>query len=159
MGSIDLSTLDAYQYGEWAVVIEIEPADSFESEQPPSLVLYADIYRAGVRYGRIDVVTSIEIRGHELWLTELHLHGLDAGALGRAGLNALAYAVMEDADVEALVGEGGARSSGRRRGHVPKPLRLRNRPDSRRRTGDRDEAAGGFGAATDPERPEPSEGT
>jgi hypothetical protein len=157
-GRIDIGTLDAYISGDWAVVLEIEAADFFEREEPPSFVLYADLYRNGVPVGRVDVVTRIEIRGRELWLTELHMHGLAGGGLGRAGLNALAQAVMEDADVEALVVEGGTRSSGLRRGRTPKPVRFVRRPDPPRGPRRGDAPAGGRGAAADEERPEPQEG-
>jgi DNA-binding transcriptional regulator YiaG len=76
---IDIGTLNAYIYQNWAVVLEIEAADFFEREDPPSVVLYADLYRGGALFGRVDIVTRIEIRGRELWLTDLHMHGLDGG--------------------------------------------------------------------------------
>ncbi len=91
-----------------AVVLMIEEAEFFESYDPPSFVFYADLFRDGRWFGRVDVVTRMEIRDGELWFTQFHIHGLTSGAFGRSGLNALAYAIMEDSNVKTLVIEGGS---------------------------------------------------
>lgn len=126
---VDNSTHGAYCWGEWSVTLEIEQTDYFEDQTPPHFVFYADVWHKGAYFGRIDVVTQIEIRGWELWFTHFDIHGLERGAAGRACLNAIAHAAMEDNNVEAIVIEGGTRTTGLRRGKKPRQVRFGRRPD------------------------------
>lgn len=69
-----------------------------------------------------------------LRISGAHIGGLWRGALGRAGLNAIAQKVMEVADVEEIVIQGGVRTTGRNRGRPPREFRftrLRSRTSCR----------------------------
>ncbi|MFD1625517.1 hypothetical protein [Azospirillum griseum] len=128
---VDFGTHDAYLWGEWKVLLEIASSDwakDFEVMSPPSFVIYAFMWRKGTYVGKVDMLTRLEIRGSELWLTDFHIHGHGGralrGVLSRSGLNALCNAAKEDTNVEAVVIEGGVRSQGLRRGQVPERFRF-----------------------------------
>ncbi len=119
-----MSAQNAYFYGEWKVLLTIEETDDyFGQSEPRHFVFYLDVTKRDQYVGRVDVVARLEIRGRELWFLDAHIHGLRSGDLGRSGLNALGNALMESADVEAIVVEGGARTTGARPGHTPKRFR------------------------------------
>lgn len=118
--NVDIATLEAYRYKDWAISLTIEDDEFFG---PPTFVFYLDVTKNGVPLGRLDVVANLEVRGRELWMLEAHVHGLHKGKLGREGLNAVARAIMEDAGAEAIVIEGGARTTGARPGHTPQRFR------------------------------------
>jgi hypothetical protein len=52
------------------------------------------------------------------------VQGLTPGALGRAGLNAIGRKLLEEADVDQIVIQGGARTTGRGKGRRPRPFRF-----------------------------------
>jgi len=76
--------------------------------------------------GELLVMAEVEVLHRELVLRGLHIHGVTLGPneLGWPRLRQLAHAVMERLDVDAIVIEGAVRTSGARRGHVPRALRF-----------------------------------
>jgi hypothetical protein len=76
--------------------------------------------------GELLVMAEVEVRNRELVLRGLHMHGVTLGPneVGWPRLRQLAHAVMERVDVDAIVIEGAVRTSGARRGHVPRVLRF-----------------------------------
>jgi hypothetical protein len=79
--------------------------------------------------GELLVMAKVEVLGRELVLRGLHMLGvtLVPNELGWPRLRQLADAVMEGMDVDAIVIEGAVRTSGARRGHVPRTLRFTRR--------------------------------
>ena len=108
------------------ITLEIE-----EAEHPTLIAI------AVTPAGTITLIAEAEMHGRTLWLTKAHVQGLSPGALGRAGLNALAAKFLEECDAEALVVEGGARTTGANPGRAPRPFRYphERRPAADRRTG------------------------
>jgi hypothetical protein len=74
--------------------------------------------------GRIEVVCSIRRAGRVLYCDGVHISGLDAGAVGRAGLNAIGRKLLVEADVDRIVIKGSTRATGRTAGRVPRPIRF-----------------------------------
>jgi hypothetical protein len=74
--------------------------------------------------GTLTVMAELELVGRVLWVRGAHIQGLSPGALGRAGLNAVARKFLEEADADALVVEGGSRTTGARPWHFPRPFRF-----------------------------------
>jgi hypothetical protein len=85
------------------------------------------IVRITVPIGTLDVIGSISRVGRVLHIDGAHVQGLTPGALGRAGLNATGRKLLEEADVDEIVIEGGARTTGRRKGSRPRPIRYPRR--------------------------------
>jgi hypothetical protein len=73
--------------------------------------------------GVVEVLGNVTQVGRVLHIRKAHIDGLHPGALGRSGLNAICRKLMEEADVDQIVIEGSARSTGKSRGRVPKPFR------------------------------------
>ena len=73
--------------------------------------------------GVVEVLGNVTQVGRVLYIRRAHIDGLYPGALRRSGLNAICRKLMEEADVDEIVIEGGARSTGKNRGRVPKPFR------------------------------------
>jgi hypothetical protein len=76
--------------------------------------------------GTIEIIGSVTRRGRVLRLDRVHVQGLAPGALGRAGLNAIGRKLLEEADVDEIVIQGGARTTGRNKGKQPRPIRFPN---------------------------------
>jgi hypothetical protein len=74
--------------------------------------------------GTLEVVASVGINERILYVKGAHAQGLKSGALGRAGLNAICRSVLEVADVDQLVIQGGTRTTGCNRGRPPKSFRF-----------------------------------
>lgn len=74
--------------------------------------------------GTLKIVADLELVEGVLWARGAHVQGLTPGALGRAGLNAVARKFLEEADARALVVEGSSRTTGARRGRVPRAFRF-----------------------------------
>jgi hypothetical protein len=53
-----------------------------------------------------------------------HVEGLGVGALGRPGLNAIGRKLLEVANVDEIIIQGGTRTTGRTKGKVPSPIRF-----------------------------------
>jgi hypothetical protein len=75
--------------------------------------------------GRLEAVGELEQIGRTLYFRRAHIQGLHKGALGRAGLNAIGAEILREAEVDAVVIEGGARTTGAgpKRGRRPPPFR------------------------------------
>jgi hypothetical protein len=74
--------------------------------------------------GAMNLVASASIVGRVLRLDGVHVDGLAPGALGRAGLNAIGYKLLEVADVEEIIIQGGTRTTGKHKGKVPSAIRF-----------------------------------
>ena len=72
--------------------------------------------------GELQVAGSVSIVGRVLFIDRVHVQGLHPGALGRAGLNAIGRKLLEVADVDKIVVQGGVRTTGRNKGKRPKPI-------------------------------------
>jgi hypothetical protein len=85
--------------------------------------------------GELLVMAEVSLDDGELVLRGLHMHGVSLGlnSLGWSRLRQLARAVIERMDVDAIVIEGAVRTSGARRGFIPRRIRFaRALPASRR---------------------------
>jgi hypothetical protein len=105
------------------IAVEIELADH------PVMIV-----RITVPIGTIEVIGSFSRIGRVLHVDGAHVQGLSAGALGRSGLNAIGRKLLEEADVDQIVIQGGVRTTGRSKGKLPRPIRFPNRavPAARR---------------------------
>jgi hypothetical protein len=74
--------------------------------------------------GTLNLVGSISIVGRVMRIDRAHVEGLKFGALGRAGLNAIGRKLLELADVDQIVIQGGTRTTGRTKGKLPRPIRF-----------------------------------
>jgi hypothetical protein len=74
--------------------------------------------------GTLELVAELELVEGILWIRNAHIQGLSPGALGRAGLNAVARKFLEEAGARALVVEGAARTTGARPDRRPRPFRF-----------------------------------
>jgi hypothetical protein len=81
----------------------------------------------GTPAGNLRLLGQVSQCGRTLCVNNAHVDGLSAGSLGRAGLNAIGRKLLEEADVDEIVIKGSTRSTGRRPGVVPRPIRFRRR--------------------------------
>jgi hypothetical protein len=72
--------------------------------------------------GVVELIANVRVVGDTLYLERTHIGGLNPNALGVAGLNAIGRKMLEAADVTKLVIQGGARTSGRRPGRIPRTI-------------------------------------
>jgi hypothetical protein len=77
--------------------------------------------------GVLELIGSVVRVGRVLQVDGAHVQGLSPGALGRAGLNAIGRKLLEEADVDEIVIQGGARTTGRNKGRRPRPIRFPRR--------------------------------
>ena len=79
--------------------------------------------------GELLVMAEAEQNERELVLRGLHIQGdtLGPNDLGPARVRQLVRGVMERMDFDAIIIEGATRTSGARRGRVPRPLRFTRR--------------------------------
>jgi hypothetical protein len=75
--------------------------------------------------GVLQIIGEIERADRVLYVRKTHLGGLSPGVLGLQGLRAVALKIMEEADADEIVIQGNARSTGKRKGRVPRPIRYR----------------------------------
>ena len=78
--------------------------------------------------GTLSLIGGISIVGRMMRIDRAHVEGLEIGALGRAGLNAIGRKLLEVADVDEIIIQGGTRTTGRTRGKVPRPIRFGRPP-------------------------------
>jgi hypothetical protein len=97
------------------ITVEIEAAD-----HPVMIVTIT------VPIGVIEMIGSVTRRGRVLHLDRVHVQGLSPGALRRAGLNAIGRKLLEEADVNEIIIQGSARTTGRNKGKLPRPIRFPN---------------------------------
>jgi hypothetical protein len=81
--------------------------------------------------GDLKLIASVSIVGRTLRLDGMHVGGSTAGLLGRSGLNAIGRKLMEVADVDEIIIQGGTRTTGRYKGKVPRPIRFPRRAGAR----------------------------
>lgn len=74
--------------------------------------------------GKLTLIGSVSIVGRTMRIDRVHVEGLTVGALGRAGLNAIGRKLLELADVDEIIVQGGARTTGRTKGKAPRPIRF-----------------------------------
>jgi hypothetical protein len=74
--------------------------------------------------GSLTLVGSVSIVGRVMRIDRAHVEGLEVDALGRAGLNAIGRKLLEVADVDQIIIQGGTRTTGRTKGKVPRPIRF-----------------------------------
>ena len=79
--------------------------------------------------GTLRLIGSISIVGRLMRIDRAHVEGLNSGALGRAGLNAIGHKLRELADVDQIVIQGGTRTTGRTKANVPRPIRFPRQAD------------------------------
>jgi hypothetical protein len=76
--------------------------------------------------GVIEIAGAVSVAGRVLYLDGVHIQGLHPGAVGRAGLNAIGRKLLEEADVDKIVIQGGVRTTGCNKGRRPRPFRFPN---------------------------------
>lgn len=74
--------------------------------------------------GTVKLMAELTLVGGVLRATDAHVQGLHPGALGRAGLNAIARKLLEETGADTLVVEGFSRTTGVRPGRRPRPFRF-----------------------------------
>jgi hypothetical protein len=90
------------------------------TEAEPPLV----IVRVTTPIGSLDLTGEVHRVGRVLYCERVHVQGLNAGALGRAGLNAVGRKILVEVDVDQIVVEGSTRTTGKREGRTPRPIRF-----------------------------------
>ena len=100
-----------------AIRIEIEEVD-----HPVVIVTIA------TPLGTLELIGAATLSGRTLRIDGAHVQGLTPGTLGRAGLNAIGRKLLKEADVDQIVIQGGARTTGQRKGKIPRPIRFPARP-------------------------------
>jgi hypothetical protein len=73
----------------------------------------------------IEVIGRVAVEQRVLRVRQAHVQGARPG--GRAGLNAIGRRLLEEIDVDQVVVEGGARTTGRSPGRAPRPFRYASR--------------------------------
>jgi hypothetical protein len=74
--------------------------------------------------GTLSLIGGISIAGRVMRIDRMHVDGLTVGALGRVGLNAIGRKLLEVADVDEIIIQGGTRTTRRTKGKVPRPIRF-----------------------------------
>ena len=74
--------------------------------------------------GMVQIIGNVTRVGRVLHVRKAHIDGLHGGALGRAGLNAIGRKLLEEADVDEIVIEGGTRTTGKNPGRPPRVFRF-----------------------------------
>jgi hypothetical protein len=77
--------------------------------------------------GVLELIGSFSLVERVLSIDRVHVQGLAVGSLGRAGLNAIGRKLLEVADVDQIVVQGGVRTTGRNKGKLPRPIRFPRR--------------------------------
>ena len=72
--------------------------------------------------GVVSILGEMRIVDDELHIIRAHVGGLSQGALGRRGLNAIGRKLLEMVNVKKIVIQGSARTTGRRKGAVPRKI-------------------------------------
>jgi hypothetical protein len=111
--SLESGTRNAYMFGLEDVFIEIDTVDED--------VLLVDVITP---VGTVSIMGNAEFVDRVLYVRKTHVDGLTPGALCRRGLNLVGQKMLEVADVDEIVIEGGARSTGLRKGKAPRVIRF-----------------------------------
>jgi hypothetical protein len=100
----------------WAtdqISIEIEDVD-----HPVAVVMIT------TPVGTLSLIGGISIVGRMMRIDRARVEGLTMGALGRVGLSAIGRKLLEVADVDEIIIQGGTRTTGRTKGKIPRPIRF-----------------------------------
>ena len=76
--------------------------------------------------GVAELLADVRISDRVLLADKVHIQGLTPGAVDRAGINAVLRKLLVEADVEQIVIQGAARTTGRGKGRRPRPIRFPN---------------------------------
>lgn len=109
-----MSTRKAYMWSASKISVELDDA----SEGSIWIV------RIDTPAGAIELIGEVIKVGRVLHVNRAHVQGLSRGALGRAGLNTIGRKLLEEADVEEIIIQGGARTTGARPNRVPSAFRF-----------------------------------
>lgn len=72
--------------------------------------------------GVVSILGEMTIIDDDLHIIKAHVGGLHQGALGRDGLNAIGRKLLEMANVKKIIIQGSPRTTGRRKGTVPRKI-------------------------------------
>jgi hypothetical protein len=72
--------------------------------------------------GEVSILGEMTIINDDLHIIKAHVGGLYQGALGRSGLNAAGRKLLEMANVKKIVIQGSPRTTGRRKGTIPRKI-------------------------------------
>lgn len=73
--------------------------------------------------GIVTVLGIVRIEDRTLYIDNAHVDGPGRGMLGRSGLNAIGAELLAEADVDEIVLQGSARTTGSHPGRKPKLIR------------------------------------
>ena len=110
---IEFYKRNAYMWRSTSIAIEIVQAEGHEA-----------IVAIDTPAGRLELMGTISIGGRVLTISGAHVQGLEPGRLGRTGLNAIGRALLDIADVDQIIIQGGVRTTGRRQGRRPRAFRF-----------------------------------
>lgn len=96
--------------------IEISIRDA-EGGDPP--IIFVEVTVPG---GMVSIMGAIRIVGDTLYLDGVHIGGMQPGACGRSGLNAMGRKFLEVADVKKIVIQGSHRTTGAKPGSLPRRI-------------------------------------
>lgn len=86
------------------------------------------ILAIGTPAGDLQIVGEVRRWDSVLHVAGVHIQGLHPGACGIEGLNDIARKVAGYFDVDEIVVEEAARTTGARKGRVPRPFRFSRQP-------------------------------
>jgi hypothetical protein len=95
------------------VLAEIEAGD------PPVVLV-----RISTPAGNVDLLGAAWFEERTLYMKDVHIGGLEPGARGLSGLNAIGRRFLEVAGVKQIIIQGGVRTTGRNPGRPPTPFRF-----------------------------------
>ncbi|MGJ5177196.1 hypothetical protein ACQR16_00820 [Bradyrhizobium oligotrophicum] len=74
--------------------------------------------------GTMSILGNVTLIARVLYVRRAHVDGLMPGSLGRRGLNAIGRKLLEEADADEILVEGGTRTTGRCKGRAPRTIRF-----------------------------------
>jgi hypothetical protein len=95
------------------IVVEIEEAEGSEI-----------VVTISTPVGVMRLMSDVSIVDRTLRMNRVHVEWLKPGALARIGLNAIGCKLLELADVDEIIIQGSARTTGRSPGRRPRPIRF-----------------------------------
>jgi hypothetical protein len=116
---IENGTRNAYMWSPSAITVEIEDIEG-----------RVWIVQIITPVGMIEIIGEFDYdpARRTLRVSETHVQGLHSGALGRAGLSLIGRKLLDEADVEEIIIEGGTRTTGARPSRRPPPFRICRSP-------------------------------
>lgn len=74
--------------------------------------------------GTMSILGNVTLVGRVLYVGRAHVDGVAPGSLGRRGLNSIGRKLLEEADADQIIIEGGTRTTGRCKGRAPRTIRF-----------------------------------